>query len=250
MPSSLRLTTAVLLMSFLSTACGIHTTAPKSQPHSAMLAHSTTHTLQTQHQRAQLFTEDQTSTKRASSRSTPAKRPPRPRKQPTAAKKSRPLPSLSTLKREATPKPKQDALVAALHAHISSHGSALKGKQFSSLAQLHKHCKKLDRVHFKKLEAHDIVFFHNTHDANDDGRNNDWYTYAAIVHTPMTQTRSASLKDLTRSDTPIALSLAYPDMYTTEGGAVLNTHVRQPRKRDLPYTRYLAGELFAGACRI
>ncbi len=230
--------------------CAIQRTTPTPVPHSAMLAHAPADSLQAQHQRAQLFAEPSNTSPRKAPRKT-ARRTPRKVKQAAPVKKSRPLPALATRKPAAPKNPGANQLLAAINTHISTHGTGkLKGMEFTSLSQLQRQCKKLGRLDFKTLKTHDIVFFHNTHDANNDGRNNDWYTYAAIVHTPPGDTQVATLKDPTKSGKKLSLSISYPDMYTTEGGVVLNTHIRQPKKRDLPYTRYLAGELFAGACRI
>ena len=241
--------------------CAFQAATPQPTPHSPLLASTATTHLEMQHQRAQFLNTSRASTaarKERATRRTPRRAPPAPgatvaRKQEAARA---PLPSLSILKKESVVQARatsamQRDLLLKLDAHLKAMRSPLHDPKQppSSIAELHQRCKKLGRVDFKNAPADAIVFFHNTHDANSDGRNNDWYTFAAIVKKGADATQRMELVDPTRpGDEPIMMSIAYPDMYTTEGGVVLNSHIRQPSKDDLPYTRYLAGELFAGSC--
>ena len=234
-------------------ACTFTRATPDTPPMSPLLASSNMTYMESQHQRALLLstTQDTPSRRTKKPLSKPIKTA---QKQRTKPQPKRPLPALSTLKKESIGATQNDdqKLLSALEQHLEKHNSKLisKKKEITSLSELYTRCKKLNRIHFKQLTQGDIVFFHNTTDANNDGRNNDWYTFAAIVQSPPDSTHSATLVHPLKRSKHISINLKYPDMYSTEGGAVLNSHIRQPHKKDLPYTRYLSGELFAGACAI
>lgn len=91
----------------------------------------------------------------------------------------------------------------------------------------------------------DLVFFHNTYDANRDGRNNDWYTHVGIVEqvasdgsiVVLSYRRGAVVRDMMNLKHPHAVE---------EAGRAVNATLRERRRDDAEYTQYLAGELFAG----
>ena len=246
--------------------CAFRATTPQPSPHSPLLTGSTHAHLEAQHHRAQFLNTSHASpapkraTKRKSRHTPPTSATVTARvEERRATRREASLPSLSILKKESVEPSDarggsgEQALLAKLDAHLASAKSPLHDPKspIGSLAELHQRCKKLGRIDFKHVSANAIVFFHNTHDANEDGRNNDWYTFAAIARSGPDTTQRVELVNPSKpGDEPIHLSIAYPDMYTTEGGIVLNSHIRQPEKNDLPYTRYLAGELFAGSCRV
>lgn len=91
----------------------------------------------------------------------------------------------------------------------------------------------------------DLVFFHNTYDANRDGRNNDWYSHVGIV------------EEVHRNGTIVVLSYrngqVVRDAMNLErkrehelNGQVINAQLRANTRQDPDYTQYLSGELFAG----
>lgn len=91
----------------------------------------------------------------------------------------------------------------------------------------------------------DLVFFHNTYDANRDGRNNDWYTHVGLVEqvssdgsiVVLSYRRGAVVRDMMNLKHPHAVE---------ENGRMVNASLREKRRDDAEYTQYLAGELFAG----
>jgi hypothetical protein len=110
----------------------------------------------------------------------------------------------------------------------------------TSVSEAYRACKKAGRVHFKKtLKPGDIAFFHNTHDANGDGRNNDWYTAQATVESVSGAAATLVGQDGKR----FTMTLSRP-----HDPAPHNTALRQRSSADLPYTLLLAAELWAGTC--
>ena len=206
----------------------------------------------------------------ASSRA-PARRRSRPR--PTPRRRSAPprddtrrpqtaptTPALATRRRPAAPAPSaapaarpdpDEAAAARFVAEaLARQGFEVGEQAHSSLRALHTVCKKRGRMHFPEEPAPgQAVFFHNTGDRNADGRNNDWYTHAALVEdvdalgTVTLVTRRGARK------VRFVMNLKYPGEATTESGAPLNDQLRPRKEGDVPYTQYLAGELYAGACR-
>lgn len=119
----------------------------------------------------------------------------------------------------------------------------------SSFAGLYKHCREEGEVFRDGSPAPgDIVFFHNTADANDDGRNNDWYTHGAVVVTvdgksvQMLGYRGGDVRNISMNRTEASTH--------TSGSEVINSQLRPVRSSDPPYTQYLAGQLFAGYCSL
>ncbi len=91
----------------------------------------------------------------------------------------------------------------------------------------------------------DLVFFHNTYDANGDGRPNDWFTHVAVVESVSANATVTFLSYRGEGVTRGHLNLENPGA-TEIGGATANTTLRAERAGDPDYAQYLAGELFAG----
>ena len=112
--------------------------------------------------------------------------------------------------------------------------------------QLHARCKKKGRVSFaRRAPKGAAVFFHNTQDANGDGRNNDWYTGLGKVVGHDGPTLLLQIQ----GGKKVRLNLDQPDVHT-KNGKTLNTALRAVRPEDPAYTQYLAGQLFAGFCEL
>jgi hypothetical protein len=140
-----------------------------------------------------------------------------------------PAPSLATSKAPKPPRPAPaaDALAAPAPAD-------------TSISEAYRACKKAGRVHFKKnLKAGDTLFFHNTRDANGDGRHNDWYTYSARVEQVAPDGAAALLGPDGKRHT---IDLKHPKDTSK------NSRLRQPQANDPPYTLYSTAELWAGTC--
>jgi len=96
----------------------------------------------------------------------------------------------------------------------------------------------------------DIVFFHNTWDRNNDGRNNDWYTGTGIV-TEIDEDTVVFVGVANGQVRELRMNLDKPDVRRMEEeNAHLNSFMRSKRLSDPEYTQYLAGELFAGYASI
>jgi len=131
---------------------------------------------------------------------------------------------------------------------------ALNGVAFSSdsrqsIPALFRACKERGTIYHSSQPAiGDIVFFHNTTDSNQDGRNNDWYTHAAIVESLTENGAVALLSYRGGKVARTRMSLESPDASMDRHGAEINTQLRAPVDGDAPFTQYLAGQLFAGTC--
>ncbi|QDG54021.1 hypothetical protein FIV42_25755 [Persicimonas caeni] len=132
----------------------------------------------------------------------------------------------------------------------------LNGVTFSSAARrslpkLFRECKDRGKIyHSSRPAIGDIVFFHNTGDHNDDGRNNDWYTHAAIVEAHGDGGRITLLGYRGEEVERFVMDLESPDAAKTRHGEVANAQLRAKRAQDPPFTQYLAGQLFAGTCSV
>lgn len=131
---------------------------------------------------------------------------------------------------------------------------ALNGVEFSgdarrSVPALFRSCKERGKIHHASLPGvGDIVFFHNTADLNGDGRNNDWYTHAAIVESHIGDGRVELLGYEDGEIRRFTMNLNQPDAAQDRRGNTSNSQLRAPSDEDPPFTQYLAGQLFAGTC--
>ncbi len=120
----------------------------------------------------------------------------------------------------------------------------------TDIPTLYRHCREKDAV-FQSSEPKpgDLVFFHNLEDANGDGRNNDWYTFVGLVERVR---NSGTVSILGYRDGEVRsykMNLEQPDSRRS-GGQTVNSKLRQKSSDDPPFTRYLAGQLFAGYCSL
>ena len=96
----------------------------------------------------------------------------------------------------------------------------------------------------------DLVFFHNTYDANDDGRNNDWYTQVGIIQDIATDGTVEFLAHFEGKVQTLRMNMERIDRTEDATGRTINSKLRHQSSDDPPYTQYLAGQLFAGYCNI
>lgn len=96
----------------------------------------------------------------------------------------------------------------------------------------------------------DLVFFHNTYDANDDGRNNNWYTQVGIIQDIATDGTVEFLTIFNGDVQPLRMNLDQIEDQTDATGRTINSQLRAESSDDPPYTQYLAGQLFASYCDI
>ncbi len=171
--------------------------------------------------------------------------PPRPAKKETKPS----LPTLSSVRLEREPMSAAgESPASAAHyvwSELEAHGVSLGAKAKTSVPALYRACAKKAKVHFegKKLRPGQIAFFHNTFDANGDGRNNDWYTHAAVVVEVGGKGRATLAAFQDGGVVEVQMNLSAP-------GGEGNDQLRPRRDEDAPFTRYMTGELFAGACAV
>lgn len=132
-----------------------------------------------------------------------------------------------------------------------AHTYALNGVEFENadrlrIVDLYRSVQKAGTIyHSKKPVAGDLVFFHNTYDANGDRRNNDWYVHVGVIETV---DKDGTITFLSYRDKQVKrdrMNLHHPHEETLDG-ATINSSLRTAQKGDPAYTQYLAGELFAG----
>ena len=125
-------------------------------------------------------------------------------------------------------------------------GRALPEGARRDVERMYKACKKEGVVSFKRITPGDLVFFHNVVDANGDGRNNDWYTHVGVAESVDDRTAVVAAYQDGKVQR-LVVNLKHPSG-AWQHGRQINTQLRPRRKADLPFTQYMAGELFAGAC--
>lgn len=91
----------------------------------------------------------------------------------------------------------------------------------------------------------DLVFFHNTYDANKDGRVNDRWTHIGIVEKVRTDGTVIFVSRVSRGIERYRMNVSSFNKHRVGTGKVLNDFLRRKRWNDHETTRYLTGELFA-----
>jgi len=93
----------------------------------------------------------------------------------------------------------------------------------------------------------DLVFFHNTKDANSDARNNDWYSACGVVTEVSDTGLITFVASIGGQVQELKMNLNRPEVRRDENGSVtMNSYLRNKSLEDPEFTQYLAGELFAG----
>jgi hypothetical protein len=260
-------TVATLTILPLTTGCAARAGAPFHIYGSPVLeGDHDAHAQETSHRRMIAATRDAEPARRTGSRprravaSAAPSRPSRarraaPRPEPTArasapASQDTPsLPSLSSVRLEREPMSAagESPANAARYvwSELEANGVSLNAKARESVPALYRACAREAKVHFegKKLRAGQVAFFHNTFDANGDGRNNDWYTHAAVVVQADGKGRATLAAFQDGGVVEVEMNLSAP-------GGEGNDQLRPRRDEDAPFTRYMTGELFAGSCAI
>lgn len=91
----------------------------------------------------------------------------------------------------------------------------------------------------------DLVFFHNTYDANNDGQVNDGWTHVGIVEKVRGDGTVIFVSRVSRGIERYRMNLLSFTIHRVGKGKVLNDFLRRKRRNDRAATRYLTGELFA-----
>lgn len=99
--------------------------------------------------------------------------------------------------------------------------------------------------HTPRPAVGDLVFFHNTHDANADERPNDWYTHVGLVESVDANDTVTVLSFVDGAVGRVYLNRHQPGE-ERDGGRVINTPLRPERRGEPEHMQRLAGDLFAG----
>lgn len=133
---------------------------------------------------------------------------------------------------------------AYVHKTFSVNGVNLPAASQTSVPRLWEACKKSGKTHQGTPLPGDAAFFHNAFDANNDGRNNDWYTHVAVVEQVSADGTATALAWRGGSVVKLTVNPGKPD------DVEQNSQLRVPTADDPPFTQYHAGQLFAGWCTV
>lgn len=138
-----------------------------------------------------------------------------------------------------------------IHAVLKANEIDLGSEARTSVPELYRACRSAGEVyHSNRPNIGDILFFHNTADLNEDGRNNDWFTLVGIIEDVH---RNGTIDFLAFDQGQVRrhqLNLDEANRHSAAPGTILNSRLRPERSDDPPFTQYLAGQLFAGFCNI
>ncbi len=96
-----------------------------------------------------------------------------------------------------------------------------------------------------RVQPGDVVFLHNTWDANRDRRVNDLWTHVGIVERVEANDTVVFISRVSRGIERYRMNLTFPDTHRADDGTLLNDFMRRKRRSDPPRTHYLTGQLFA-----
>lgn len=157
---------------------------------------------------------------------------------------------------ESIPTPSDDfdlAEVAAqfIHTTLSINDIEFGDAAAESIAVLYRECRSQGETFDARRPAiGDLIFFHNTYDANKDGRNNDWYTLVGIVEDIRPDGTVQFLAYRGNGIETLHFNRQHSDRRRDAQHRPLNSKLRAKTSDDPAYTQYLAGQLFAGYCNI
>lgn len=167
-------------------------------------------------------------------------------------------PALATTRKDvdatAVPTPPDEPSLAAAANYIWSlydlNGITFPPAARQSVPALFRACKDRGSISHSTAPAiGDIVFFHNTVDRNRDGRNNDWYTFAAVVEARGKEGKIQLLGYQHGKVQRLTMDLTNPNAQMDRRGDKANSQLRAPQDSDPPFAQHLAGQLFAGTCQ-
>jgi hypothetical protein len=102
------------------------------------------------------------------------------------------------------------------------------------------------RGRFRKPRPGDVVFWHNTHDRNANGRLDDRFTHVGIVERTDRDGRAWIVHLGNQGVQRLRMDLLHRHVHQDDDGDVRNDYLRARTDQDRWRTRYLSGELFAG----
>ncbi len=118
--------------------------------------------------------------------------------------------------------------------------------QANGVRLIHRDVRQFGRIHQGPVvRPGDLVFFHNTWDANGDGQVNDPLTHVGVVEAIERDGTVVFISRVAGAVERYRMNLAHPHRHRGEDGRVLNDYLRRKRGRDARGTPYLTAELFA-----
>ncbi|MEN9787117.1 MAG: hypothetical protein RLZZ299_2381 [Pseudomonadota bacterium] len=102
------------------------------------------------------------------------------------------------------------------------------------------------RGRFRKPRPGDVVFWHNTHDRDGNGRLDDRFTHVGVVERTDRDGRAWIVHLGNHGVQRLRMDLSQRHVHADEDGEVRNDYLRVRSANDRRRTRYLSGELFAG----
>ena len=127
-----------------------------------------------------------------------------------------------------------------LYADASTHGGD------NGVRLIRRYVAEHGRLHYgPTAQPGDLVFFHNTWDANRDGRHNDLWTHVGVVERVRSDGTIVFISRVSRGIERYRVNLQAPNQHRRSAGPILNDFMRRKRQRDPSHTQYLTGQLFA-----
>ena len=116
----------------------------------------------------------------------------------------------------------------------------------NGVRRIRHYVKKHGRLHQgSTTQPGDLVFFHNTYDANKDGQVNDRWTHVGIVEKVRRDGTVIFISRVSRGIKRYRMNVSSFNQHRVGTGPVLNDFLRRKRWNDPDTTHYLSGELFA-----
>lgn len=130
---------------------------------------------------------------------------------------------------------------------VDLYRSTYVSRQANGVWLIYQHVKQFGRLHEGSVvKPADLVFFHNTWDANGDGKVNDPLTHVGIVETVERDGTIVFISRVAGAVERYRMNLSHPHLHRQGNGEVLNDYLRRKDRQDDPATRYLTAELLAG----
>lgn len=137
------------------------------------------------------------------------------------------------------------ALAAAYVRAVYAANETSTGPDNGGIVDIYRYAQLEGTVYHSTPAIGDLVFFHNTFDADGNGRNNDWYTHTGIVEDVAPNGTIAVLSYVDGQVVRTFMNLENPALETLDGQTA-NTVMRRRSASDPEHTVYLAGQMFAG----
>ncbi|GKS59311.1 hypothetical protein YTPLAS18_28380 [Nitrospira sp.] len=128
---------------------------------------------------------------------------------------------------------------------VDLYRSKLVAGRANGVKLIYRHVRQFGRIHQgPTVRPGDLVFFHNTWDANGDGEVNDPLTHVGVVEAVEPDSTVIFISRVAGAVERYRMNLMHPHRHRAEDGRVLNDYLRRKKRRDVEGTPYLTAELF------